>query len=352
MHRCAGAPDRPAIGAVVAVVALLSVVAATGAQAQEPPPFGGFDTSVCHGRAARASVNGRLIVRKRGDRQSLYSVRVDGSGLRRVTRPPRGYGDLFPAAAPDGRRISFLREAGNADAAPIRVIVHDLVTGREHEVLPHASDPFHAPPIGRPTDFSPTWSPDGRWIAISALNFPGTVLVHPDGTGARPLDTGQWLLQRITWSPNGRCVVGMASWRRGPLVHFDGGGYAVVGAGGGRPNLFVPQFCPGLFCTRAEGSVIVTHWSLDGRGLIDALSVTDKPHAGEFDDVHLFRMGLSGAGGRLIARHLSYPVPSPDGRLVSGITRTGGSSIVTLRAGRRVRRLPRMAVLAWTPRRR
>jgi hypothetical protein len=333
----------------VGLVALLGTQ--TGAQAQGPPPFGGFDTTACHGRAAHPLSNGRLIVRKPGDRLSLFSVRPDGSGLRRVTRPPGGHADNYPAAAPDGRRISFLRERTLYDGHA-RVIVHDLATGREHEVLPDAADPFHPAPMARPVAFSPTWSPDGRWIAISGLDFPGTVLVHPDGTGAKALDTGQWLLQQISWSPNGRCVAGIATWRRGAGSHFDGGGFAIVGAGGGRPNLFLPDFCPAAACAE-EPEVTVRRWTADGRGLISALGVADDFNATSFDDVHLIRMGLSGRGARLIAKHLTLPVVSPDGRLVAGAQkgRVSNTRILTSR-GRQVRRLRKLLVLAWMPRRR
>ena len=228
------------------------------------------------------------------------------------------------------------------------MIVHDLASGREHEVLPHAADPFHPAPLGRPDAFSPTWSPDGRWIAISGLDFPGTVLVHPDGTGAKALDTDQWLMQQISWSPNGRCVAGVASWRPGPAIHFDGGGFAIVGASGGQPNLFLPDFCPAAAC--AEPRLTVRHWTADGRGLITAIGVADHPGT-SYDDVHLIRMGLSGQGTHLIAKHLNLPVVSPDGRLIAGYDKGRNTRIVTIR-GRQVRRLRKLIVLSWVPRRR
>src|SRR3954447_23714166 len=64
-----------------ALVALVGA-AATGAQAQTlpPPPSGGFDTSVCHGRGVDPPKNGRLIgqiKRKSG----LFSIRPNGSGV-------------------------------------------------------------------------------------------------------------------------------------------------------------------------------------------------------------------------------------------------------------------------------
>ena len=94
-------------------------------------------------------------------------------------------------------------------------------------------------------------------------------------------------------------------------------------------------------------------WTADGRGVISAVGVANHPDSLRLDDVHLIRMGLSGRGTRLIAKHLDLPVVSPDGRLVAGAEkgRASNTRILTIR-GRRVRRLRKLLVLGWVPRRR
>ena len=80
---------------VVTVVAALFSTAAATAHAQQfpPPPQGDLNTSICHGRAAHRADNGRLIG-YRPRTHYLSSIRPDGTGLRRVTKPPSGYGDF------------------------------------------------------------------------------------------------------------------------------------------------------------------------------------------------------------------------------------------------------------------
>src|SRR3954447_12845497 len=141
-----------------ALVALVGA-AATGAQAQTlpPPPSGGFDTSVCHGRGVDPPKNGRLIghiKRKSG----LFSIRPNGSGLRRETHPPRQYDDFSPAASRDGRSIGFLRLFKYPDSRPQRLMVVRLGTHKTRVVTSDFIQPF-----------SPAWSPDGKWITAGTV---------------------------------------------------------------------------------------------------------------------------------------------------------------------------------------
>jgi hypothetical protein len=330
---------------VAGVVAVLSVSLAAGAQAQEPPPFGGFNTSVCHGRAATRLSNGPLIVRKRGDKVGLYRVNPDGSALRRLTHPPKGFEDDNPAASPDGRQISFVRgRFGGGGPTIVRVMVLDLATRRAREIFPTASDAFHTGKT-RANFFSPTWSPDGRWIAISDRELPGTVLVHPEGTGAKALDTGPWRFTEVSWSPNGRCLAGQAAFKPEGEPLFRPSAWGIVGADGGQPNVFFPRCPSALGCIRAP-DVWVTRWTRDGRALIDALGTGD-PRKQKIEALHVVRTNLSGTSSRVIGRHMNFPVLSPDGRLLTAWS-GNGSRVLTV-SGRRVRRLARMGVLAWAP---
>ncbi|WP_412543386.1 hypothetical protein R8Z50_13170 [Longispora sp. K20-0274] len=94
---------------------------------------------------------------------------ADGRGHRTELTP--GYArDGQPAWSPDGTRIAFLREpvltlaarAGVAPGSEVQgtVVIIDAVTGAEIRRIPQRG-PF----VG--ADASPTWSPDGRRIAVS-----------------------------------------------------------------------------------------------------------------------------------------------------------------------------------------
>ena len=93
----------------------------------------------------------------------------------------------------------------------------------------------------------------------------------------------------------------------------------------------------------------VSPWTRDGRGLIEALAVGNR-QTERIEDGYIVRTNLSGAGTRIIGRHMNFPVISPDGRVVTAWS-GNGTRIFTL-GGRRVRHLAKMGVLAWVPRRR
>jgi Tol biopolymer transport system component len=81
----------------------------------------------------------------------IYTVRADGSDLRRVTSGPEQ--EFAPAFSPDGTRIAFIEnssEGGYALWVADATGVHLLHDG-----------------IGCFADKMPAWSPDGRWIVYS-----------------------------------------------------------------------------------------------------------------------------------------------------------------------------------------
>jgi hypothetical protein len=96
----------------------------------------------------------RNVPRNGGDRLSLYRVRGDGTGLRRVTAGS-GTFDSTPSWSPDGTRIAFTR--ATSPAASLAWIYRVRADGSEDEQL---SD-------GYVFDFSPAWSPDGATIAYA-----------------------------------------------------------------------------------------------------------------------------------------------------------------------------------------
>ena len=140
----------------------------------------------------------------------LYSIKADGSGLKRLTKRYGAAGN--PVWSPDGKRIAF--DAVDELGLSTRLLVM-AADGSAVRRLRMGS-PDTGPSV-------PAWSPDGR--RITYLTTPGTVgryraavwIINRDGTGRRLLYRsacciGTW--GRPIWSPDGRYVafgVGVSS---------------------------------------------------------------------------------------------------------------------------------------------
>jgi Tol biopolymer transport system component len=105
---------------------------------------------------------------------ALFTVNVDGSGLRRIT--PWGGAFMDQGWSPDGEWIAYQRPYG------VVTLVH-LDGSDRHDV------PVSLPPGSGAAN--PTWSPDGDWIIFS-LARDGTANIYrmrPDGTSLTQVTT-------------------------------------------------------------------------------------------------------------------------------------------------------------------
>jgi len=150
--------------------------------------------------AAPPSAAELAFVRGEGNTSEIYLIREDGSGLRRLTsnRVP----DYSPIWSPDGRRILFVSSRDgddelyvmNADGTHLRQLTHN-----------------------RRQDLTPQWSPDGKRIAFASdrgrLGEPEIWIMRADGGGARRLvptpnhPTWQDTQFSPTWSPDGKRLI-------------------------------------------------------------------------------------------------------------------------------------------------
>lgn len=183
-----------------------------------------------------------------GDLTSLYTVRPDGTHLRRLTVPPTLQalgGDSGPTWAPRGRRLVFERNlpywgsdrmrlmsvaAGGGPATALTSGPFDAMpsfspdgrriafTRVQQSVTTRSAGLFTVDRAGRHLrrllsdgiDFSAAWSPDGRAIAFSRLSSPDrpleeATLYLADADGARPRQLGAAPVRGVSpaWSPDG-----------------------------------------------------------------------------------------------------------------------------------------------------
>jgi len=198
---------------------------------------------------AGATVHGSRIAfgLVHSDLSSIYTVRANGTGLRRLTYPPTRQdlgGDTGPVWSPSGRRIVFERDLTYWGDDRFRLtfvpsgggIAHDLTRG-PFDAMPTISptgariafvhgvgDTFSLYTIDRRgrhaaqllsagLDVTPAWSPDGKTIAFSrladdplAIDQATLYLAAADGSNVRQLGAVPVRGVSPSWSPDGRRI--------------------------------------------------------------------------------------------------------------------------------------------------
>lgn len=284
------------------------------------------------------------------DLTSLYTVRPDGSGLRRLTVPPTLQalgGDSGPAWGPRGRRIVFERNLPYWGSDRMRLMTVSASGGAPSRLT---SGPF---------DAMPSISPDGRRVAFTRVQ---RLAVSPTA-GLYTVDrAGKHLEQLFTdgidlssdWSPDGRTIA--FSRLAGPDAPLEQATLYLADADGSE----VRQ----LGAAPVRG--VSPAWSPDGRRLA-FVSFTDEngpsceaascPPSGE-----LYVVAADGTGLTRLTRSRAddeHPTWSPDGRRIAfssgfSLRRQGHARwlLVMPAAGGNATRVGRFAGVldpAWSP---
>jgi Tol biopolymer transport system component len=158
--------------------------------------------------APRWSPDGRRIAffALNGKGFSLFVIKPDGSGLRRLFKGTARDSAGYLGWSPNGRSIAFLRgkacsSMGFCDA---HISILSLANGKISNV-PHTNGAV----------FTPSWSPNGKTIAFSLLSPRGLWLVKANGKGLRRLSKGFDAFP--DWEPNGKSI---AFTREGSEIQF------------------------------------------------------------------------------------------------------------------------------------
>lgn len=124
----------------------------------------------------------------------VYRVRRRDGRLERLTEDPRyeAHAQLFDR----DRRMLFHRQIAGDDYA---IVEKDLADGSERSLADTPAEEAY-----------PALSPDGRWIAFSAVTAPGRqphlFVMRSDGTARRQLTDDASKDAYAAWSPDGRFV--------------------------------------------------------------------------------------------------------------------------------------------------
>lgn len=128
----------------------------------------------------------------------IYSLRLDGSGLTRLTNDP-GFDDS-PALSPDGTRIAFLtaRHDPNPHFPNLKYELYIMdIDGRKSQRLTATEA----------AEDHPAWSPDGSRLLFDADydadGFAEIYAIEPDGSNLTRLTSNAANDQFADWSPDG-----------------------------------------------------------------------------------------------------------------------------------------------------
>ena len=151
------------------------------------------------------SPDGRLLVLEGFNEQEpghngIYIVRSsDGGGLRRVVASPRGGSDGDPVFSPDGTHIAFFGTKPGVSPPGAGALFTVNLDGTGLRRITPWGGAF----------MDQEWSPDGSWIAYQRP-YGVLTLVHPDGTDRRDvpvaLPPGSGGVNPA-WSPDGDWIV-------------------------------------------------------------------------------------------------------------------------------------------------
>lgn len=182
-------------------------------------------------RAVFAPDRKRLaLVMSEGEASDIYTVGLDGSNLRRLTRN-RAI-DVSPTWSPDGSQIAFVSDG--TGAPQVYVMNED---GSNLRRLTYNGS----------YNTSPSWSPDGLWIAYETrINGQFDIwLIDPEGAVNFPLVSHPRSDESPSWAPNSRKLV-FSSTRRGlaDLYVVDRDGSNLRRVTGGAGNNTSPAWGP------------------------------------------------------------------------------------------------------------
>ena len=169
------------------------------------------------------------------DEVHLYSMAVDGTGVRRIATGPLVHHP--PQWLPDGSRIAYAKFEADRPLADPAIYVVGAGGGEETRLTDAVS--------------GPSWSPDGTRIAYAKADGDDVALytIAADGSDARRLaaidgwqhqlryegfDPARAWIRKVSWSPDGSRILFLARWGDVFAIHIvgaDGSGLARIAVG-------------------------------------------------------------------------------------------------------------------------
>lgn len=163
--------------------------------------------------------------------QQLFSMNLDGSGLRQVTHSKTNF-NARPAWSPDGSTIAYMSGPGSDEARKADIFLM-RADGSDPRALTHGGT--------KEVNGDPAWSPDGNEIAFCS-NRGGSYelyIMDSDGSHLRQVTHGSPDgVRHPSWSPDGRQIVfATATGKAWPIsiVNANGTSLRVLTSAGWHP---------------------------------------------------------------------------------------------------------------------
>jgi Tol biopolymer transport system component len=115
---------------------------------------------------------------RRHSKFAIFTMYPNGSHIRQITHPPKGFTDDSPAWSPDGTKVAFHRRCSLFHCHENRIMVVDVNTGDTRKVTHCKGGP---PDNCWPDASEPAFSPDGKSIAFRRSTM-GIFIVGLDGS--------------------------------------------------------------------------------------------------------------------------------------------------------------------------
>jgi dipeptidyl aminopeptidase/acylaminoacyl peptidase len=119
---------------------------------------------------------------------AIFTMYPNGTHIRQITHPPKGFSDDFPAWSPDGTKVAFNRSCRPSHCKGSRIMVVDVDTGDTHQVthcIPDGGWTKENPPPSSGdycvADSQPTFSADGKSIAFRRIIGPEEASTRVEG---------------------------------------------------------------------------------------------------------------------------------------------------------------------------